>query len=116
MNNYYNSYWPNSSFSKQEVVKVSGRNGAEMYQMAPNSSALLLDTTAPIVWLKVTDGAGYPTITAYDIALHEEPKQVDLSALEQRLLRLEERIYAKSESDDEHAPKAATIIKPNAAK
>ena len=42
------------------IVRVSGRPGAEAYQMAPNSEVLLLDETAPIVWLKTTDGAGYP--------------------------------------------------------
>jgi hypothetical protein len=34
---------------RQEVVRVNGRNGAEAYQMAPNSSALLLDESAPVV-------------------------------------------------------------------
>jgi hypothetical protein len=33
----------------QEVVRVNGRNGAEAYQMAPNSSVLLLDESAPVV-------------------------------------------------------------------
>ena len=110
MNNYLNSYWPNSTFPKQEVTKVNGRNGAEMFQMGPNSSVLLLDTTAPIVWLKVTDGAGYPTITAYDIALHQEPKPVDLAALEERLARLEEQLNEKSESNVGHANGSKNII------
>ena len=119
VNNYFNPGWPSTSFSnKQEVIKVSGRNGAEMFQMAPNSSVLLLDTTAPIIWLKTTDGAGYPTITAYDIALHQEPKQVDLASLEKRLLRLEAKINEQqSESNVEYASTAAkpTIIKPTVA-
>jgi hypothetical protein len=115
MNNYVNPYWPNTSIlQKQEVVQVSGRNGAEMYQMGPNSSALLLDSTAPIVWLKVTDGAGYPTITAYDIALHQEPKQVDLSALEERLMKLEEKVNEQSKSniDSASGPKTTIIKQP----
>lgn len=114
MNNYVNSFWPNNSMlQKQEVTQVSGRNGAEMYQMGPNSSALLLDSTAPIVWLKVTDGAGYPTITAYDIALHQEPKPVDLSAIEERLLKLEEKLNEQSKSDiDGASGSKTTIIKP----
>ena len=48
-NSYFNSYWPGSTLPKQEVIKISGRNGAEMFQMGPNSSVLLLDTTAPII-------------------------------------------------------------------
>lgn len=32
----------------QQVIKVNGRNGAEAYQMSPNSSVLLLDESAPV--------------------------------------------------------------------
>mgnify|MGYP003311272107 CR=1 FL=1 len=35
--------------------------------MAPNSEALLLDTTDAIVWLAQTDGAGYKTVTPYSV-------------------------------------------------
>lgn len=31
------------------ITKVSGENGAKAFGMAPNSSALLLDETAPLV-------------------------------------------------------------------
>ena len=34
---------------KSEIIKVNGKGGAEAYQMGVNSSALLLDETAPIV-------------------------------------------------------------------
>lgn len=78
---------------KQEVVRVSGRNGAEAYQMPSNSSILLLDETAPIIWLKTTDGAGYPTLTPYKIEPYVE-KKIDTNdmfkALEKRILKLEE--------------------------
>ena len=33
--------------------------------MPPNSSIILLDESAPLIWLKMTDGAGYSTITPY---------------------------------------------------
>ena len=60
-NQNYNAYpqsYPNgiygSSFNSQiqpqvrsEIVKVNGENGARAYQLAPNSSALLLDESAP---------------------------------------------------------------------
>ena len=52
---------------KSEVVRVNGQNGANAYQLASNSSILLLDETAPIIWLKTTDGAGYATVTPYKI-------------------------------------------------
>ena len=43
-----------------QVIKVNGRNGADAFRMAADSSVLLLDENDPIVWLKTTDGAGYP--------------------------------------------------------
>jgi len=88
---------------KQEVVRVNGRNGANAYQMAPNSSILLLDETAPIIWLKTTDGASYPTVIGYKIAPieTEEPKTDNYKALEERIARLEEVINdGKSSNTD----------------
>ena len=82
---------------QQRLVRVSGRPGAEAYQMAPNSEALLLDETAPIVWLKITDGAGYPRLIPYDITPHEEV-QPDYKSFEERLKRLEDLINGKPDA------------------
>lgn len=91
---------------RQQVVRVNGKNGADTYQLPPNSSILLLDQTAPIVWLKMTDGAGYPTVTPYDITPHQteqQIQQVDLTNIEQRLTKLEDIINGqlKQQSDVE---------------
>ena len=75
--------------SKQEIVKVNGEGGARAYQMPPNSSALLLDEMEPVVWLKTTDGAGYPNITPYVISPKQEEKHPDIRSLEERISRLE---------------------------
>lgn len=82
--------------TQYSVVKVSGENGAKAFQMAPNSSIILMDETAPIVWLKTTDGAGYPTITPYTITPYEAEPSVDTKSLEARVSKLEEIINAKS--------------------
>ena len=79
------------------IVRVSGKPGAEAYQMAPNSEALLLDETQPVVWLKTTDGAGYPKLTAYDIIVHEE-EVIDYKSINERLKRLEDYINAKPDA------------------
>ena len=81
---------------QQEVVKVNGKNGVDAFQLAPNSSALLLDTTASIVWLVQTDGAGYKTSTPYDITPHIPEEEVQYKTLEERISKLEEAINAKS--------------------
>ena len=38
---------------KYEIIKVNGEAGARNFRMAPNSSALLADETAAIVWFEV---------------------------------------------------------------
>lgn len=79
-----------NQISKIEVIRVHGEEGAKAYQMPPNSSVLLLDETAPIVWLKTTDGASYPTITGYNITPIEPPPMI--AANEDAYKSLEERI------------------------
>lgn len=82
---------------KREVIRVNGKPGADAFQMGPNESALLLDTTQSMVWLAQTDGAGYKTLTPYDISPHVEVVPEDkFKALEDRITRLEEKIDAKS--------------------
>ena len=88
-NPYQNQMYQQTS---QQIVKVHGKNGADMYHMIPNSSAILLDETEPLIYLAQTDGAGYKTITTYDIQLHQELPPVDTRSLEQRITKLEELI------------------------
>ena len=105
--NMYNPYGmptaPYNAFPSQrhEIIRVSGKGGAEAFQMAPNSSVLLLDETAPVVWLKTTDGAGYPTLTSYDITpslTAEQKEQSRFDALEKRISDLEAILNDKPNS------------------
>jgi hypothetical protein len=96
--NYYNPYlnnnttMPQNNYSflqqSQKIVQVNGYNGAEAYKMAPNSSIILMDINEPIIWLKITDGAGYPTITGYTIS----PLENRTNDIEQRIQALEDKI------------------------
>ena len=61
-----------------DIVKVNGRNGAEAFQMGPNSHVLLLDESVPILWLASTDGAGYKTVSAFDISPHQNQQQTQI--------------------------------------
>ena len=91
MNNPNNPYNLSNQFpQKQQVIKVSGRQGAELYSMGPNSSALLLDESGKLVWLITTDGAGYKSIYPYDINPHIEPPDPHISELENRMAKMEE--------------------------
>lgn len=96
---------------RQEVTRVNGKGGADAYQLMPNSSALLLDETAPIVWLVTTDGAGYKSVQPYEIKPYTPKAPADANSLEERIARLEARIYAQpdvaavgaNKSANEHA-------------
>ena len=83
-----------------QITRVNGRNGAEALRLAPNSSILLMDEHDPIVWLKVTDGAGYATVTPYSIAPYQTAAPVDVNSLEERVKRLEEMLNGKSDDGD----------------
>ena len=94
---------------QQQVVRVNGENGARAFQIGPNSSALLLDESGALVWLVTSDGAGYKTVSAYDIAPHQQEKAPDYGDLESRIKRLEEKVNGntgdhaaarKNKSDD----------------
>ena len=93
----YNQYVPSYMQPPQrmEIVRVNGENGARAFQLPPNSNVLLLDESAPLVWLVQTDGAGYKTATPYSIAPYQAQSPPDYSSLEERIKRLEEMINGR---------------------
>lgn len=90
-NPYMNPYLmqPQIQQPSVQVTKVNGENGARAYQIGANSSALLLDESGLMVWLVTSDGAGYKTVSAYDITPHQNAPVPDYSGLEERIKRLE---------------------------
>lgn len=88
----------NAFFPRYKVIRVNGENGAEAFQMGPDSSVLLLDETAPILWVVQTDGAGYKTKTPFDLTPHQAVQPIDVNKLEQRITQLEEIVNAKYQS------------------
>lgn len=70
-----------------DVVTVNGENGAQAYPLAPNSSALLLDESQPLVWLVKTDGAGYKTVSAFNITPHEQTQRTSSDTRQRKCKR-----------------------------
>lgn len=91
-----------TQYTKQEIIKVHGEDGAKAFQLAPNSSVLLLDDNSPIVWLKVTDGGGYATLTPYSITPFKKDPDVDVRTLEQRIQALEEKMNESNTTNAKH--------------
>lgn len=98
---------PSQPPQPQQVIRVHGEEGAKAYNLQPNSSILLLDETQNVVWLKTTDGAGYPTVTGYEIQPMQNKVQKEYGSLEERIRRIEEDIYGSQSdtSDDKRASK-----------
>ena len=76
--NYFNNFGL-QPFSQQptynsQLIKVSGLDGAKAYQMPPNSSVALFHESEDILYVKTTDGAGFPTIKTFRFEPYEEPK------------------------------------------
>lgn len=94
-------------YNQQQIIRVNGENGARMYQMMPNSSALLLDETAPLIWVVQTDGAGYKTCTPYKIERFEPEPAPNYKEILNRLTKLEEKInesdYSKSKQQQKQS-------------
>lgn len=80
MNNMYQPYnfgfqsIPNPTYTgSPQLVKVSGLDGAKAYQMPPNSSVALFHESEDILYVKTTDGAGFPTIKTFRFEPFEVP-------------------------------------------
>ena len=68
-NPYYNQPMNNQQIYPQEqtqnLIRVNGIEGAKTYQMAPNSTVALFDCNEDIMYIKTTDGAGFPSIRTF---------------------------------------------------
>ena len=58
-----------------QLIRVTGMEGAKAYQMPPNSAVPLFDADSDVMYVKTTDGAGFPTIRAFSFKPMEEPAQ-----------------------------------------
>ena len=74
-NNYnmgMNNFYPNQfstltqpQMTTQNLIRVNGIDGAKAYQMSANSTVALFDTNEDIMYVKSTDGAGFPSIRTF---------------------------------------------------
>ena len=49
----------------QNLIRVNGIEGAKAYQMPANSTVALFDANNDILYVKSTDGAGFPSIRTF---------------------------------------------------
>ena len=69
-NQYYNPQMNNHQIFQQEqpqnLIRVNGIDGAKAYQMNANSTVALFDSNEDIMYIKNTDGAGFPSIRTFN--------------------------------------------------
>ena len=66
--NNYNQFQPQLNqpqISTQNLIRVNGIDGAKAYQMPANSTVALFDNNEDIMYIKTTDGAGFPAIRTF---------------------------------------------------
>lgn len=101
----------------QQVIQVAGRQSIDTLQMSPNSSVLIMDTSAPIVWLCVSDGLGKVTATAYDITIHQDTPPFDIAgfaeSVEGRLKALESKMEVTKHDEQPDVASSRSADKPN---
>ena len=81
---YYNPYQPQfipqiqvPQQPAQNIQYVKDRQSAEAYQMAANSSVILMDQDLPRFYIKQTDASGTATIRSYDFKETETEKPTE---------------------------------------
>ena len=66
--NNYNQFQPQLTqpqMTTQNLIRVNGIDGAKAYQMPANSTVALFDNNEDIMYIKTTDGAGFPAIRTF---------------------------------------------------
>lgn len=62
---FQNQFGGYGAASSQQLTRVNGLEGAKAYQMGANSTVALFDANEDLMYIKTTDGAGFPTIRTF---------------------------------------------------
>ena len=64
----------------QSLIRVNGIDGAKAYQMPANSTVALFDSNEDVMYVKSTDGAGFPSIRTFEFTekVNAEVKSPDV--------------------------------------
>ena len=90
----YQTYTPQNAniLPPQQILTAKGKTSVEAIKMSPNSSVLIADETAPIVWRCTSDSLGNVSAEAFDITPHKDETIVQQETLQATVLNIEERL------------------------
>lgn len=115
----YNSYFPTGyqpayypqaqqNIQNNSIIWVWGEAGAKSYQVAPNTSVVLWDSEAQVIYIKSADAAGMPSIKTLDYTVRDSVPQTteieaqrdfatkeDISLIQEEIEALKEELKPK---------------------
>ena len=83
------------------LISVTGIEAARAYPLPPNSSMPMFDADKDVMYVKTTDGAGFPTVKAYEFNLVEAPTRGADYVSREEFNALVERLDGKEEKNAE---------------
>ena len=76
----------------QQILQANGKSSIDALRMSPNSSALIADSTQPIIWKCISDSLGNVSATAFDVSPHKDEAQVEKETVSRSLDTINERL------------------------
>lgn len=105
---------PQNILPQQQIMQTNGKPTFDTFRMSPNSSILIADTSAPIVWKCTSDGLGNVSSEAFDITPHKDASVLDVSAITTILSEMNTRITKLEEMNNEKSTTSRKPTKHNA--
>ena len=99
-NQFANVYQPTNAYAQQNLTRVTGIEGARAYQMLANSTVALFDNNEDIMYIKTTDGAGFPTIRTFTFkeVVNSQNKQTNDYVTRKEFNQLKEELLNAKQS------------------
>ena len=76
----------------QQILQANGKASIDALRMSPNSSALIADSTQPIIWKCVSDSLGNVSATAFDVLPHKNEAEVQKESMTRSFDLINERL------------------------
>ena len=107
---YQPAYYPQMQQNNQggSIIWVQGEAGAKSYLVAPNTSVVLWDSEAQVIYIKSADAAGLPSIKTLDYTMRDSIAQTgqieaqgdfatkeDISLIKEEIEALKEELKPK---------------------
>ena len=76
----------------QQILQANGKASIDALRMSPNSSALIADSTQPVIWKCISDSLGNVSATAFDVFPHKDEATVQKESVSRSIESITERL------------------------